>query len=444
MLRYAIACIGLVTASSYCLADDWPQWMGPKRDAVWRESGVLTQFPETGLKIRWRAPVEGGYSGPAVAEGKVYVTDYVRKSGDASNNPNTRNEIDGTERVLCFSEADGSLLWKHEYDRSYKISYPAGPRVTPTVDGDRVYTVGAEGDLVCLKTSDGSVVWAKDLKKEYKTEAPVWGFAGHPLVDGDKVICLVGGEGSVAVAFDKMTGKEIWKQLTASEIGYSSPTMIEAAGKRQLLIWDADNLNGLNPETGEVYWSTPLKPNYGMSIMVPRKSGDFLFASGIGNVGALFKLDAEEPGVETVWTGTIKNAVYCANSTPHIDDGVIYGADCRQGALMGVDLMTGERLWETYKPTTGNDRRAGHGTAFIVRNEDRYFLFSETGDLIVAKLTREGYEEISRFHVLQPTNEAFGRDVVWTHPAFANKCCFARNDKELVCVSLDQADYSGK
>jgi hypothetical protein len=127
--------------------------------------------------------------------------------------------------------------------------------------------------------------------------------------------------------------------------------------------------------------------------------------------------------------------VYCANSTPYLLEGTIYGVDCRTGAMMGVRLEDGKRLWQTFKPTTGGGR-ASHGTAFIVRHEDRFFLMAETGDLILAKLSPAGYEEQGRFHVLAPDSQAFGRNVVWSHPAFAGRCVFARNNSELVCVSL--------
>jgi outer membrane protein assembly factor BamB len=361
----------------------------------------------------------------------------VRESGDVSNNPGERRKLTGLERVLCLNAATGKTVWEHSDQVAYKISYPSGPRATPTISGGKVYTLGAEGRLLCLDAADGKVLWSRELKQEYKIEAPQWGFCGAPLVDGQKLICLVGGEGSVAVAFDKDSGKELWRALSASEPGYCPPSIIESAGKRQLIIWTADQLNGLDPESGKVYWSQPLKPDYGMSIAIPRKHGDMLFASGIGSVGAAFRLNDKTPGAELAWRGTAKTAVYAANTTPFIDDeGIIYGADCSGGQFRAVKLQTGERLWETYAPTT-NNRRGGHGTTFIVRNGDRYFLFSETGDLILAKLSAKGYDEISRFHVLDPTGECFGRDVVWSHPAFASKCCFARNDKELVCVSLE-------
>jgi outer membrane protein assembly factor BamB len=414
--------------------DDWPQWLGPQRDSIWRETGVVRVFPKEGLTVKWRVPIAGGYAGPAVADGKVYVTDYVRESGDSFNNASRRAELVGRERVTCQNAEDGSLVWRHEYRCPYRLSYPRGPRATPTVVDGKVYTLGAMGNLCCLDADTGRPVWSKDLKEEYKAETPMWGFTGHPLVDGRKLICLVGGRGSVAVALDKDTGDELWRSLSAREPGYCPPIMIEAGGTRQLIIFHAEAINGLNPETGEAYWSVALKPSYGMSIATPRKSGDYLFASGIGNEGALLKLDRAQPRAEVVWRGDGRTAVYCANSTPFIDDNVIYGV-CHQGELRAVELRTGERLWQTYAPTTGV-RRAACGTAFIVKHEDRYFLYSEQGDLILARLSRNGYEEISRFHVLEPTNEAMGRRVVWSHPAFANRSVYARNDQELVCVSL--------
>jgi outer membrane protein assembly factor BamB len=435
-LRATGIAVVLICTTSALLADDWPQWMGPTRDGVWQETGIVEKFPEEGLRVKWRVPIHGGYAGPAVAGGRVFVTDYVRTDGDASNDPGTKNELDGTERVLCLDAATGNELWKHEYDCPYKISYACGPRTTPAVDGDRVYTLGAEGNLYCFETATGKVVWSKELKREYRCSAPHWGFAGHPLVDGDKLICLVGGEGSVVVAFDKRSGKELWKALSVTEeAGYCPPSIIEAGGTRQLIVWTPDAVNSLDPESGTVYWSVPLKPQYGMSIMMPRKSGDYLFASGIGEVGALMKLAADKPGASIAWQGTPKNAVYCANSTPLIVDGTLYGVDCKGGQLRAVELQTGRRLWETFAPTTG-ERRGGHGTAFLVRNGKKFFLFSETGDLVLARLTPQKYAEISRFHVLEPTGECFGRPVVWSHPAFAEQSMFARNDAEIVCVSL--------
>lgn len=432
---YVAAIVMTFALAGAVRADDWPQWMGPNRDDRWNETGILQTFPKDGPEILWRVPVAGGYSGPAVVGRKVFVTDFVKETGSAGNNPNQRSEAAGRERVMCFDAVKGKELWTYAYKCEYKISYPAGPRTTPTVHDGKVYTLGAEGNLICIDAEKGTAIWQKDLKLEYKTEAPIWGFCGHPLVDGKKLICLVGGEGSIAVAFDKDTGKELWRWLSARDAGYCPPSIITAGGKRQLLIWHPQAINSLDPETGKSYWSVPLEPNYGMSIIAPRQSGDYLFASGIGGVGAAYKLDREKPGAELAWRGDRNSAVYCANSTPVIEDGVIYASDCDVGCFRAVQLKDGKRLWETFEPTTGN-RRGRHGTAFITKNADRYFLFSETGDLIIAKLSAEKYDEVSRAHIIEPTNEAFGRPVVWTHPAYANKCAFVRNDRELICVSL--------
>ena len=436
MLRVVVCILVLVSVSvSDLMAEDWPQWMGTNRDGVWNEKGISRSFKDGKAKVDWRIPVGKGYAGPAVVGDRVLVFDYQVKSGEAVNNPGSRTVLQGQERVLCLDASTGKELWKYEYDCPYEISYPNGPRCTPTIADGKVYSLGAEGYLSCLELNSGKKVWSKQLKQEYKCESPIWGFSGHPLVDGDKLICLVGGKGSIAVAFNKDTGKELWKALSASESGYCPPSIIEAGGVRQLIIWDADKINGLNPETGAVYWSEGLKPSYGMSIMAPQQSGDTLYAAGIGFVGATLTLDAKKPGAKIAKMLDKKKAVFPSNVTPLIYEGTVFGCDAEQGALMAVDLKSGDRLWESFAPTTGG-RRARHATAFLVRNEDYFYLMNDQGDLIISKLSSTGYEEKSRAHILEPTSEAFGRAVVWSHPAFAQKKCFARNDKEIICVDL--------
>lgn len=417
-------------------ADDWPQWRGPQRDGVWRETGITDSIPKSGLPLKWRVPVGLGYAGPAVADGKVFVADYNKTSGEIKNSPGGTAELTGEERLRCFDVKNGKELWSVEYNQPYKLSYPAGPRCTPTVDGKHVYFLGAEGRLSCFQTNDGTEVWTKDLNQEYDTKSPFWGHSAHPLVHGDLLICIVGGKGSVAVAFNKLTGKEVWRALDAPEQGYCPPTLIKHAGVEQLLIWTPISLNALNPGSGDLYWSLPIQPQYGMSVAMPIKDGNKLFASGIGAVGALIELDDDKPAAKIVWEGNTKSALYSCNSTPIMMGGVIYGCDINTGALVGASVEDGKRLWSTTAPTNGNPRGDRHATAYLVNQADRFWLFSETGDLILADLSPEGYQEQGRFHVLEPTNEAFGRQVVWSHPAFAEKSLFARNDKELVCVDL--------
>jgi outer membrane protein assembly factor BamB len=429
-------------------AADWPQWLGPNRDSVWPETGIVREFPKGGPKVLWRTPISAGYAGPAVAGGKVYVMDRVLAKGAMNPaDPFNKAQVLGTERVLCLDAKTGAELWKHEYDCPYQISYPSGPRCTPTVHGGKVYTLGAMGDLFCLDATTGKAVWAKNFPKDYKADAPTWGFCGHPLVYKDLVICLVGGDGSVAVAFDKNTGEEKWKNLTARDTGYCPPTLISVGGKDQVVIWHGQAINGLDPLSGKKLWSVGLEPAYAMSIMAPRQQGDKLFAAGIGGAGVVLKLEGdkatpvwEEAAAKGKELASKPRGVYPVNMTPFVENGTIYAVD-QPGMLRAVELETGKKLWFTFKPVIGKDevedfKGAGSGTAFVVKNGDRFFLFAETGDLIIAKLTPEKYEEVSRAKLLDPTGAAFGRKVVWSHPAFADKCAFLRNDKEIICVSL--------
>jgi outer membrane protein assembly factor BamB len=433
----AASCVLLPTVSLH--ADDWPQWLGPQRDGVWRETGVVEKLPTNGLKFRWRTPIGGGYSGPAVANGHVYMMDrQLAKEAKPPANAFSRGEISGTERVLCLNEADGRILWQHEYDCPYTVSYAAGPRVTPSVVDGKVYSLGAEGNLLCLDAEKGTAIWSNDFKRSFQIKTPMWGFAGHPLVDGKKLICLAGGQGSVAVAFDKDTGKELWRALSAKEPGYAPPMIYEFAGKRQLIIWHPEAVNALDPETGKVFWTYPLTPSVrsGMTIPTPRKVGDLLFLTSFYNGSLLLRVDSDKPSL--VWQSKKvsemdTDGLHSVMATPLIENGYIY-SPCSYGQFRCLKLETGDRLWETFEPTSGKSARWGH--AFIVKNGDRSFIFSEKGDLIIAKLSPEKYEEISRAHLLDAVNRDPGRPVVWSHPAFANKSIYARNDKEVVCVSL--------
>ncbi|MFO1501151.1 MAG: PQQ-binding-like beta-propeller repeat protein [Verrucomicrobiota bacterium] len=445
------ACLVLASGVAPTRADDWPQWLGPQRDGVWRETGILRAFPAGGPPIRWRVPIGAGYAGPAVADGKVYVADRQLPTG-ASNpaNPFDRSSVPGTERVICLDAEDGRQLWAHEYDCPYTVSYAAGPRVTPLVSGPDLYMLGAEGHLWCLDARSGTVRWSRDLKKDYATKTPLWGFAAAPLLDGDRLICLVGGEGSVAVAFDKNTGRELWRALQAKEPGYSPPTMIEAAGKRQLIIWHPEAVNALDPATGKVYWTQPFASQAGLSVATPRQAGDWLFLTTFYNGSLMLRLNRDEPGAKVVWRSQKvserdTDGLHSIIPTPFLDDGHIYGI-CSYGQLRCLRAETGERLWESLQATTNDGQETRWGNAFLVRNEDRYFLFNEKGDLIIARLSPQGYVEKGRTHLLEPTNHDPGRPVVWSHPAFANRSVYARNDQEIVCANLadDSKPSSGQ
>jgi outer membrane protein assembly factor BamB len=425
-----------VAANSF--AEDWPQWLGPQRDGIWRETGLVEAFPTGGLPVRWRTPIGPGYTGPAVAQGRVYVLDRQLARGAA--NPEDafdRSSIPGAERVLCLDERDGRVLWTHEYDCPYTVSYAAGPRCTPLVAGARVFTLGTEGNLLCLDTATGRVLWSRDFKADFGAKTPTWGFAGHPLLDDNRLICLVGGPGSVAVAFDRDTGRELWRALDAKEPGYCPPTLIEHGGRRQLILWHPEAVNALDPATGRLLWTVPFESRFGLSIPTPRLAGDRLFVTTFYNGSLLLRLTDGAP--EVLWRSQKASEkdtteLHSIIPTPVIADDHIYGV-CSYGQLRCLKLATGERVWETLAATTSG-KETRWGNAFLIPHQDRYFLFNERGELILARLTPAGYSEISRARILEPTNRDPGRFVVWSHPAFANRNVYARNDREIVCVSL--------
>jgi outer membrane protein assembly factor BamB len=433
-MRWLVACwvAACVLVVGRALADDWPQWMGPHRDNVWREEGLLETFPAEGPRVVWRVPIAGGYAGPAVAAGRVFVTDYVTEA-DVKIANFERKSSTGSERVLCLDEATGRILWKHAYPVTYTIAYPAGPRCTPMVDGDRVYTLGAEGNLICFEAATGKILWERDLKKDYATKAALWGWASHPLIDGDRLICIAGTDTAHAVALDTRSGREVWRAGKAPEQGYVPPSIIEAAGVRQLVLVKPDGVYAVEPETGKLLWETPYGADNGSIIMTPVRVGEYLYIGGYQNKNLLLKLKGDAPGVEVVWRNKPKQGISAVNVQPFVADGLVYGFH-ENGELRAMRLPDGDFAWRGGGPLGG--RPQGSGTAFITRHGDRFFLFAETGDLVIAKLTPTGYEELSRANLIEPTNVAFGRPVVWCAPAYANRSMIVRNDAEIIRVSL--------
>jgi outer membrane protein assembly factor BamB len=432
-MSFLVLGVEVTTASG----DEWPQWGGPQRDLVWRESGIVGTLPAGTLPRVWSTPISDGYAGPAVAEGRVYVTDRVHD--DASQ---------GRERVLCLDADTGELLWKHEYECQYTISYPAGPRATPVVDDGRVYTMGAVGHLLCLDAASGALQWQKHFPTDFGTKLPTWGMAASPLVDGDQLIVLVGGPDALVVSFDKRTGEERWRSLDDDEVGYCPPVIFDFGGVRQLIQWHPAAVSALDPQTGKVHWQAPFPVQAGLTIATPRQFGETLFVTAFYNGPLMLRVKPDASGADVLWKGSKESEIdtdglHSIISTPFRDATHIYGV-CSYGQLRCLNAATGERVWETLE-ATGNDR---WWNAFLIPHKPadardvagshRVFIHNEQGELIIAELSPEGYREQSRALLVEPTRR-LGRQrrmIVWSHPAFADKSVFARNDREIVRVDL--------
>ncbi|MEK6674383.1 MAG: PQQ-binding-like beta-propeller repeat protein [Planctomycetota bacterium] len=407
-------------------SDDWPQWRGPNRDGVWRESGIVEKFASSELTPIWRAPIASGYSGPTVASGRVYVTDRM-------------TEPKQVERVHCFDSKTGKNLWTHTYDCPYRdVGYEAGPRASVTIHDGRAYALGTMGHFFCFDAKDGKVIWQKDLKAQYKIDMPTWGIASAPLIEGDLVIVQVGGKDACLVAFDRVSGGEKWQALS-DRASYSAPLIVEQSGRRVLVCYTGDNVVGLDPKTGVVHWKFPFPPKkMVIGISDPVLVGNQLFLTNFFDGSLMLRLPGDRLEVAKVWERAgpdeqHTDGLHSIISTPYTDGQFIYGVDS-YGELRCLNANTGDRVWQSLEAVP----KARWATIHFVKNGDKVWMFNESGELIISKLSAKGFTEISRAKLLEPTTDQLGQrgGVCWSHPAFADRHVFARNDKELVCASL--------
>jgi hypothetical protein len=399
-------------------AEDWPQWRGPNRDGVWNEAGILESFPPGGLSISWRVPVGRGWSSPVVAQGRVYVTD-VQLARPAAR-----------ERVLCFEEATGKLLWSH----TYAVDYPGwafepnggGPRATPIVREGRLFTLGALGHLFCLEAVKGAVVWEKNLAREYQVKE-FTGITASPLIeDRWLILYLCGKPDACVVAFDKDTGKEIWRALD-DPFTYSSPALITAGGRRQLIVWTQEAVTSMEPGSGRPWWREPVRTSGDQAVSTPVFAGQRLFVAGL-----MFKLETDRPAASVLWPESRGSRKILSNTSTALLQGVHLFSAKTSGELVCLEAGTGRQVWQTNSVTDLKNGSSIHLTPC----GDAVFLFTDQGNLIRAQLTPQGYRETSRAHLLEPTSPFGDRKCVWPPPAYANRHVFARNDLELVCASL--------
>jgi outer membrane protein assembly factor BamB len=415
--------------TSAASADNWPQFRGPNRDGVWSESGVLESFPADGVKVRWRKPVGPGWSTPVVADGRVFVTDVQLATNPAQ------------ERIHCLDATTGESRWSYAYDADYPdfartVEHASPPTATPIVEQGRVYFTGGTGQVHCLQASTGKLLWEKQLAAQY--EISTLSCRASPLVEGDLLIVVAGGKpGAYLVALDKNSGREVWHALEEA-ISNSSPIVITAAGTRQLIVWTSESVTALAPTTGELLWRERLLTSSNDGNATPVARENRLLISGL-----MFELAADRPGAKALWpkSRAVARRVLSNTSTPLVRDDHVYSARTG-GELVSLDARTGEQVWTTDKVTGLKSGASIH----LVADGDATWLFTDEGNLILARLTPQGYQELGRAHLLEPTSFFSGKLLAWVPPAFANRHVYARNDKEIVCASLaaKSADATGE
>jgi outer membrane protein assembly factor BamB len=398
MLHRNVAC-GLALCGWVLAAwpADWPRWRGPNFDGISPETGWLTQWPAEGPRQLWKANVGIGYSSFSVANGRLY----------------TMGNTEETDSIYCLDAATGRELWRHSYPCSSKDpnGYP-GPRSTPTVDGERVYAVSRNGHFFCLEAATGKVVWSKEFPKDYQAKVPTWGFAGSPLVEGNAVICEVGGAGASVVAFDKQTGRELWR-AGDDTIGYSSIVPFDHRGQRALAVFNAAGLVARRAKDGAELWRHPWKTSWDVNAATPiLADGKAFISSGYNKGCALLDLSGDQPRV--LWEHRkMRNHV----ATCVLWQGHLYGFDENQ--FKCLDWATGEEKWA--------DRTYGKGSLMLAGKH--FIVYSDKGRVAVVAPSPEGLKEIVGYQVLS------GKDT-WAVPVLANGRLYCRSQQDLVCLDV--------
>lgn len=382
------------------VAEPWPEWRGPKRDGISRETGLLDAWPDEGPVILWSVPIGEGYSCFAIVGERLYTM--------AQEGPE--------ETVLCLDAANGQPIWKCAYASEFKCEEGNGPRGTPTVDGDRVYAVGGNNVFHCLDADTGAVHWRKDLLEEFSAPNMPWGTSTSPLVAGDLVYVVPGGpNGNGVAAFDKRTGELRWTNLD-DRAGYSSPMRIEVTGRPVILFFNAVALVGADPETGAEYFRYPWETQYRCNISTPiHQDGHVFISSGYDQGCALVRLS--ESGNKVDCEQVYKNKEMKNHfSTCILHEGKLYGFD--MAFLTCLDFASGRREW----------KQRGFGRGSLTLADGKLIILGENGKLALARPDGTRYEEISSFSAFD------GR--CWTMPVVSDGRLYLRGPGELVCRKI--------
>jgi outer membrane protein assembly factor BamB len=385
-------------------AEDWPHWRGPRYDGVSTETGLLRTFPAEGPKVLWDRPIPGGWSQPSIARGKLYIQTEDQKQ----------------ELVLCLDPRTGQPVWDFKYPCDYD-AYPnmdqrfkSGPRSTPTVDGDRVYTLGTTGLLHCLTAADGKLVWRRDLKEMTDGRCPDLGYTHSPLISGDLLFIHTGGRnGSSLAALNKKDGSVVWKSEN-DVLGYSTPILIDYAGKPQLVYFTGDGLVAVTPADGKALWRYPWKTNFDLNVATPiHKDGMVFISSNYGHGAAMVRIQPGPVPQEVYTTKAMQN--WFTGSILYQNH--LYGFN--DNRLTCLDWATGAPKWD----------RSGFGRGGLTIADGRIIVLSERGEVVLIDATPQGFTETGRWK--SPLTAP-----CWTSPVVSNGVLYIRNQERMLALEM--------
>lgn len=390
-------------------AGEWSQFLGPNRNGISAETGLIKSWPAGGPKEVWRVAGGVGMSGPAISQGKLV----------------TLVQREGKQSVVGLNAATGKEIWWTEIAPAYSNQQGNGPRATPTIVGDTAYIFSGEGILLALQLGDGKIIWQQNPIKSFSGEVADYGMASSPLVVENLVIVTAGVPSAGVVAYDRKSGQLAWKAGSDSA-GYSSPALLNVGGREQVVVFTGKAAVGLAPKTGEPLWRYPYETDYDCNIVTPLAwQGNVFISSGENHGSALLSLKPQGEGfaVSEVWTSfgpmsSLRNEW----QTSILLDGHLYGFDNIGSAgpvthLNCVEIATGKRVWQQQRFGKGN----------LIAADGKLFISTMKGELVVARASSKGYEELGRSTVIGPTRQA---------PALAGGLIYLRDDKEIVCLDV--------
>jgi outer membrane protein assembly factor BamB len=415
MLRFTllqILALGVLNAPAILHAADWPQWRGPNRDGLSQEKGLLKEWPKDGPKLVWQVKdIGAGFSTPAIVGKRIYVM----------GNEGLNNEF-----VEALSAKDGKRIWSTTIGKvgnpDQQPNYPAA-RSTPTVDGDTIYALGSDGDIVALQASDGKLRWKKNLRTDFGGIPGRWAYSESPLVDGDILICTPGGSTATVVALNKESGDAIWKATIPGneEAAYASAMVVKGVVEKQYVQMLQKGLVGLDAKTGKVLWrANKTVSKYGATIPTPVVYDSEVYSSGSGSGGALVRLKAGDGKVEA-------EQVYFSPKLPTAIGGAVKVGDLLFGTGTGLvcsDFATGEIKWE--------DRALG--AASICSADGFLYLHGENGEVALVAAAADGYHEKGRFTPADQPNR--GSAKAWAYPVVADGKLYIRDMGTLWCYNV--------
>ena len=405
-----IATLILVTAgASFANAADWPQFLGPDRNGISAETGLLEAFPKDGPQEVWRVPGGVGMSGVAISGGRALT--LVQK--------------DGQQWCLALDAASGKTLWQTPLAPQYENQMGNGPRATPTIAGDKVLVFTGEGILAALNFADGKQLWSHDVVKDHGGEPADYGMACSPLVVGKLVLVTAGAPKAAVVAYDIVSGKEAW--AVGDELaGYSSPALLEVGGKQQVVAYTGSAVLGIQPTEGTQLWRFAYETDFACNIATPLAVGGRVFCSSGENHGSVMlglKPEGSTFTAEPAWESQGPSSVLRAEwQTPILLDGYLYGFDNVGSAgpvthLTCIEAATGKRMWQKQRFGKGN----------LIYADGKLLITTMKGELILARASPKAYDELGRATILGQTRQA---------PALSDGRVYLRDDKEIVCVAV--------